>query len=866
MPRLRRLLDTFRTARLRGEIDRELAFHLRERIDELQAQGVPPDEAVRWARLQFGNPSAHRERTRDVDVSAALDTLLRNVRVAARALRRTPGFTIAVVLTLALGIGANSAVFSAVDGILFRPLPYLDADRLVRIDEIAPAGPRLANVARITDWNRLATTFEIIAGYTVTDGSDTTRNPPEPMQYSSVTPGFFDLLGIAPALGRHFTADDHRLAGPSPILLSHRLWRQGYGADPETVGATVRIRDVSGDLSFPVAGVMPDSFRFLTRDVRAWSPLKIDAPWFTNRGAGMAFVNALGRLKPGVTLDQARADLARVQAQLGRQYPRTDRDLRLEITPLKDIVVGSTSQSLWMLFAAVSVLLLIACTNIAALQLARAAQREQEIAMCCALGATRRTVVAQLVTEAAVLAAAGAAAGAGVAVGAAALLRGLVPDLPRLDEVAFDGRLVLYTAATTVLVVLICGVLPARRSARRDLEVGRAAGTRTSSRHATQWLLVGVQVSLAVALLAGAGLLLRSLHALERVDRGFDGSHVLALKLHAAWGSEQPARILQRVNRTLEALESIPGVETAATTAWGLTGLPATNEEEFRLPGTATTQRTRVRHVSPDYFATLSIPLRAGVVCPPAAPTGAPRQVLVNRRFAERFFPGRTAIGDTLLAASGSDGATIIGVVENTREWGIDHDTPPTLYACNPAPNPGPWFLVRTTSDPGDAMAAVRLKLRDIEPLRAVYDMAPLDEHIAGTQAQHRMRTIVLTLFAATALALSCVGVYGTLSYVVRLRRREVGLRIALGAARGVILRQFMGLGLRVAGVACLLGLALALGFTRTLAGMLYGVPAWDPLTLAGTAGLVLTVAALATVIPAARAALLQPMRTLRDE
>jgi putative ABC transport system permease protein len=876
---LRRLSNTFRTGRVRGDIDRELAFHIAERVEQLRAEGLTAEEATRRARIQFGNPAVQIERTRDVDVSGAADAFLGNLRYAFRALRRTPGFTFTVVLTLALGIGANSAVFSAIDGILLRPLPYADADRLVRINEVDARGvERFAAMSRLLDWNRLNTAFEGITGYTVQDGSDTTQDPPQRTQFSAVGPGFFELLGVSPALGRTFTAEDHRVGGPTAILLSDRFWRNSYNATPQVVGTTIRIRDVSGELSFPIVGVMRASFLFLDRGVGAWSPMKTDAPWMSGRLPYLSFVNAVGRLKPGVTLEQARSDLARVQAQLGAQYPNTDRDLEVRVTPLKASVIGNADRSLWLLFAAVTVLLLIACTNIVALLLARGAQREQEVAVRYALGGGRVAVAMQLLTEAIVLAVAGAAAGLIVAAGAAAGLRWLAPDLPRLDEAGLDARTLVYTATAAIIAALACGLVPAIRSSRRDGTLARSSGTRVSSRHGLQWLLVGTQVALSVTLLAGAGLLLRSFDALSRVDPGFDDSHVLAFRVYADYGREAPPQVARRIDRTLDALEAMPGIETIAT-AFALPGVPAQTEETFSLVERRTdadaTLVAQLRGVSPGYFRTLGIPTVSGDTCgrvDPAAAAAPTGEVMVNRRFVEHYLAGRPAVGLHLARGSQAAGrvqaaytGVIVGVVGDARELGIDRDPVPTVYQCMNS-NPMPWYLARTTGEPAVLAAAVRLKVRDLEPLRAVYDLAPMRERIGDAYAQNRMRTVLLSLFAATALSLTCLGVYGTLSYVVRLRRREIGLRLALGAARSGILRQFIAQGLRVAIAACACGLGLSLLFTRLLSGMLYGVTASDPTTLSGVVAVVLATSVLAALIPAARAALLQPMRILRDE
>jgi predicted permease len=885
---LRRCANTFRTGRLRRDIDRELSFHVAERADALRAQGVDAAEAMRQARLQFGNPSVQIERTRDVNVSRAFDTTLRNIRYAGRSLRRTPGFTLTVVLTLALGIGANTAVFSAIDAILLRPLPYADADRLVRLQEVTAEGvERLANLARLADWNRLNTTFEVISGYTITDGTDTTQHLPQRTKSSAVAPGFFELLRATPALGVPFTAADYQYGNPAPVLLSHRRWRASHRSDPAVVGRTIRVRDVGGDLSFPVAGVMPEPFFFVDREVSMWSPLKADAPWFRDRHARMSFVNAVGRLKPGVTLEQARADLARIQAQLATEFPATDSNVTISVTSLKDIVVGDTGRSLWLVFGAASLLLLIACTNIAALLVARNGRRQAEVAVRFAVGGSRLAVAAEQFTETILLATAGTVAGIGVAAAASTGLRRLAPGLPRLDEMALDGRILLYTTTASIAVALACGLLPALRSTRREAVV-TASGARLSPRHRLQWLLVGVQVTSSVTLLAGAALLLRSFDALSRVDSGFDASRVLVFRVYGTYGGasapERPTQLLQRINRTLDGLAATPGIESVSSVS-ALPGLPdATTPESFRVAGDNRDRAALVAHsrfVARDYFRTLGIPLVSGTMCESAERAEQPRHLMINRSFAERYLGGRQPVGLTLMWAATTGPASagrgepgraadlrgvIDGIVENARERGLEESPGPMVYMCHSAPNPMPWHLVRTTGDPAALAAAVRLRMRELEPLRAVYDIGPLQARIDGVYAQNRLRTVLLTLFAATALSLAALGIYGTLGYVVDLRRREVGLRLALGAPRSGILRHFAGQGLRVAAAGCGCGLGLALIFTRALSGMLFGISATDPATLSAVVLLVLAVATLAALIPATRAALVQPMRTLREE
>jgi predicted permease len=798
--------------------------------------------------------------------------LLRNLRYAVRVLARSPGFSLTVVITLALGIGANTAVFSVIDAILLRPLPFPQADRLVRIAESNEKfGDTPASMPRLLDWNRLNSTFEAITGYYVADGSDTRQEFPQRTQYGVVGPHFFEVLGVKPALGRTFNEAEHRVGGPTAVVLSDGFWRTSFRGDPGVVGTNVNVKDVGGDMSFDVTGVLPASFQFHDRAVSSWSPAPIDAPWTQARDA--PFWIGLGRLKPGVTLEQARADLALVQSRLAAQFPKTDRGIRVRVERLKSAVVGDVGSSLWLLFGAVTVLLLIACTNIAALMLSRATQREREVAIRCSLGASRAAVIGQMLTEASVLAFAGAGLGLIVAGGALAAFRFLAPNLPRLDEVTIDGRILLYTVACAVVVAVLCGSLPALRSAHGDGSFSRGSTrTQVAGRHSLQWVLIGVQVALSVMLLAGAGLLIRSFEALWRVDTGFDTSRVLAFRIYGNWNeSRNYAAVVQRINHTLDTLASLPGAQGSAS-AMMLPGIPGQNRTEFDVPDGVTTQLASVelRFVSPSYFATLAVPLLNGTMCQrPDAPQAFTKEVMVNRSFAERYFPGRSPVGMTLKPRTGAPPGSftrISGVVGDARERGIDQEPVPVVYACVSAPSPLPWYFVRTRAEPGALMGAIRLKMKEVEPMRAVYDVKPLEEHVGAAYSEIRLRTVVLSLFAATALSLACLGVYGTLSYIVSLRRREVGLRVALGSPQSTVVSRFLNKALRVVGVGSLAGLLLSFGFTRTLSSMLFGVSPLDGSTLVAVILLVLAIAALAGLIPSLHAARIDPAVALREE
>jgi putative ABC transport system permease protein len=696
------------------------------------------------------------------------------------------------------------------------------------------------------------------------------------------------VWGVSPALGRDFSAEEEHFGGPSAVLISDRLWRSRFGASPDVLGKKLRINDYS----LSIIGVMPASFRFPERDVDLWSAVPVDAPIAQSRR--WTWYVVIGRLKPDVTLTQAQANLAAVQAQLGRAYPETDKDLAVEIKPLKETTVGESRSSLWMLFVSVTLLLLIACTNIVTLLLARATQRRHEIAVRFSLGASRSAIVMQLLTEVFLLAFFGAALGMFVAAGVSRVFRTLAADLPRVEEIRLDWRIALYALACSIVATLLCGVVPAIRGSSRKLSASLAQASRTqvTGRNRLQWLLVGTQVAMAVMLLAGAGLLLRSFRALGQVSPGFDASRILTFRISGSYGETADwKKLSRRIEQTVEVLGKVPGVEAAATTGDDLPGVPQHYPTELKfVEGEQDPEHKIVaesRFVSPSFFGTMQIPLLAGQLCrdPLLQPRSTPEdltgmhhvdvtriEVLVNRSFAATYAPGSIAVGRHLsvmgLAFLKPDQAgEIRGIVGDAREEGMNHEPSPTVYWCMSASGPDPFYIVRTHSAQPLTMAGtLRRKIQEIEPGRSVFDITPLEERIDDAFAENRMRTVLLTFFAATAIALACIGLYGTLSYSVNVRQREVGLRLALGALRGQIVKQFLLQGLGVTVVGCVAGWGLASASSRMLSGMLYGVSPSDLVTLSSVVLAVLLVAAIASLVPAVRAARLDPMQVLREE
>lgn len=792
---------------------------------------------------------------------------MRNLRLALRTLAKTPGFTATVIVTLALGIGANTAVFSALDAVVLRPLPFPESERLVTLAQRNQdqAGLELPIApVRIEDWNRLNDTFETISGSYSDNTTETAGELPERIVQSHVAPRFLQVLGVAPAIGRGFSTQEETSGPAQVVLISDHYWKRRFGADPAILGTQLRI--VGSNLT--IIGVMPASFRFRDPAVDIWWPVPSLTPFA--QGRSLTWFDGVGRLKPGVTLERARANLAQVQAALGQQFPDTDTKIAPSLESLKGSSVARSSASLWLLYGSVSLLLLIACSNIAALLLARASHRQQEISVRFSLGATRASIVAQLLTEAFVLAIAGAALGLAVAATAARVFRTLARDLPRVDEIALDSGTLLYTLVCAVAVTFLCGVLPSIRATRDGLRSSLAASGRSlvSSRSPVQWSLVGVQIALSVTLLAGAGLMIRSFQELARVSPGFDPANVMTFRISSSWAEIGDfGSLIQRTRRMIENLRTIPGVEDAAI-GTGLPGVPGLQPSEIQMvEARAETEPKLIvaqRSVSPGYFATVKIPLLAGELCREEAntPNG-----MVNRAFTDKFYPGANVIGLHVRSTNaGQPPMEIRGIVGDAREDSLTRLPAPTVYSCSTFSIPFSNFLVRSSMPPAALSDSIRRKIAEIDASKSVFDLAPLEDRLSDTSAQQRLIAVLLGFFATTAIALACLGVYATLSYFVSLRRREIGLRLAIGAARGQILSQFVRQSLTVAVLGCLGGLALAAATTRLLKSMLFGVSPADLLTLASVVVLVLAASIVASLLPSLRAARLEPMQVLRSE
>jgi len=849
-------------------MEQEIGFHIAELTEAYVAQGMTPEEARRRAMLEFGGREQVKQQVREVHVSALLEGVAFNLKAAVRFLRKSPLFSIIVILTLGLGIGANSAVFSAIDAIILRALPFPNGNQLIALYQHDYKG-RDANTfvapVRLEDWNRLNSTFQAVSGYYFDNLSETSGSLPEKVTECLVAPRFLEVMRVAPALGRGFAPNEEHWGGASAVLISYGYWQRRFHGDPAALGQQVH---VSGYTS-TIIGVMPESFQFPNADVDLWTPSAPDAPFAQRRDE--TWFTVIGRMKPGVTLEQAAADLATVQSQLGKQFPKPDAELTVQTVALKEVIVGGTRSSLWLLYGSVSLLLLIACSNIAALLLARTTEREHEVSIRFSLGASRLAIAGQLLTEVFTLALLGSLAGLLIAAASSRGFHLLAKTLPRAEEIVLNWQIVAYTLAAAVLTTLLCGLFPALRGTRRTLAYSLAAGGRTqvSTRGTLQWMLVGMQITLAVTLLIGAGLLLRSFQQLARVSPGFEPSHVLTFQVSGSWGETSDMKnVIQRIDRTLESLRTLPGVESASTAAM-LPGVPSQYQTEFKIDGKLETGHPILadsRYVSAGYFDTVRIPLLVGESCRQASNTS---DVMVNRAFADKYMGGTLAVGHQLSGAVYNDflpAGMIRGIVGDAREEGLNTQPVPTVYSCFSAPDPFPNYLVRTHGDPMAMAETIRRRIHEIEPSRSVYAFAPLQEHLDEASSESRLRTMLLTLFAATAVLLACIGLYGTLSYLGRLRQREVGVRLALGAMRNQIVARFLFQGLRAAAIGCGAGLALGMGLSHFIGSMLYGVSTLDPATYWSVVCLILLIAAGASLIPALRASRVEPVQVLREQ
>jgi predicted permease len=868
------LAFVFRRPGVEQEMDEELRSHLQIRADDLARQGLSRAEAERQARLEFGGYERYKEECRDALASRLFQELLADVRYALRQLRRNPGFTAVAVLTLGLGIGANTAIFSVVNAILIRPLPYRSPDQLVHIwetdlksqtSQVPPSYPDFR------DWRAQNHVFEAMAAYNW--ATFTLTGSKEPMHVSGLitSANLFSLLGAKPALGRLFLPEEEQ-PGQRVVILSHHVWRQQFNSDPGVLGRTVQLNR----MGFVVVGVMPAGFQFpiQAEPMDLWVARGIDSE-VPNRDSH--YFEVMARLGPQVTLQQARAEMATIAARLAREYPKSDRDVTVKLVPEHQQLVGGVRAAVLILFSTVLLVLLIACANVANLLMARATRREGEIAVRAALGAGQRRLVRQLLTESFLLSVLSGALGLFLGWwGTRWLVRLGPPDTPRLAEISLDPRVLAFTLVSILLTGVIFGLAPALRAAKTNLieslKTGRAAQDGSHWRRLRSALVVS-EVALTLILLAGAGLLINSLFRLSRVNLGFKPNHVLTFAVGLSDADYTPARAAARLDQLLVKIRHTPGVSSAAAdTNIPLSGIEVTYVG-FQMEGQATSEwhMAAFSIVSPDFFRTLGIKMLEGRDFAATDDLKALPVVIVSESLARRYFPGQDAIGKRIKSGYNAGDEMplrqIIAVVADIRRDSLTDEPPHAFYLpVGQMPEGSMRFLVRSAISPLGFVDSMRAAVGSVNKDVPVYDITTLDQYLGLALAQRRFNTLLLGLFATLAVLLSAVGLYGVISFSVGQRIHEFGIRMALGAARGELIAMVLREGLSLVLIGIGIGLVGALALTRFLSSQLYGVKPTDPLTFVAASAVFAAIAWLANYIPARRATKVDPMEALRYE
>jgi len=797
-----------------------------------------------------------------------MNTLLQDLRYGVRVLLKKPGFTLVTVITLALGIGANTAIFSVVNAVLLKPLPFKDSERLVMVwnrgAEAAGGDRTPLALADLLDWRAGSRSFDEIGAFQFIMFNYTSSESPERIQAAGVTANFLSMLGVLPSLGRTFLADEERPGGPRVALLSDGFWRKYFAADPQVLGRTINLNGTA----FNVIGVMPAALDFPTKEVQLWTALQLPPP--TRRGP--YFLRGVARLKDGVTVEQARAETRTIKSSFEGQ------PFNFNLLPVNEFIVGDVRLALLVLLVAVTLVLLIAAVNVANLMLVRSAGRVKEMSIRAALGASRARLIRQLLTESLLLALAGGVLGVLWATWGIRLLLKLAPEsIPRLDQIGIDGRVLGWTALVSLLAGVLFGLAPAWQSSRLNLNEATGGRGTTESPGKRRWrdLLVVSELALAVMLLIGAGLLVKSFWRLQRVDAGVNPERVLTMQLALRGQRYADARQVDAFYpRLLERVQALPGVRAAAVS----NSLPPENTEfssGFTIEG-----RPAIPHqippiayfirVSPDYFRTLSIPLRRGRYFSAADSADAPLVAIINETMARQFFPHEDPLGHRLNTGDERQPTwwQIVGVVGDVKYTGLADETQPALY--QPLVQATSWnvFLsIKTeTSDPLGLAAAVRNEIRSLDGELPVAQVGTLEQRFATAVAQPRFRTTLIALFAALALMLAVVGIYGVISYSVTQRTHEIGVRLALGAQTSEVLKLVLKQGAALAVMGVVIGLGASLALTGLLKKLLFNVSTTDWPTFSAIPLLLAAVALLACYLPARRAAQVDPMVALRYE
>ena len=853
-------------------INEEMRQHLDDEYEALRARGAGHDEAMRRLAGDVDELASRRSRRADAVSS--------DVRFAWRALRKTPGFTAVVVLTLALGIGANAAIFSVVNAIVLRPLPYADAARLMvvwgnlhrpGVEEIP------ASAGEYVDYRDQVRSLDQVAAYDTLGFNLTGSGEPERVEGAVVSASLFALLGVDARIGRTFAAAEEQPGREQVAILSHALWTRRFHADPSIVGQMVAIdgRPVE------IVGVMPAGFRFPGETTEVWRPILLDADALGAGNRGSHGFTVLARLKRGITREQARADLDTVGAAFQARFPGNYRNgFSTAVRPLQAEILGDTSRALFVLLGAVGLVLLIACANVANLLLARAASRRSEIALRTALGAGRWRIVQQLLTESVLVALTGGTVGLLFAFWGVDALVAAAPDsIPRLREVSVNGRVVGFTALVSLATGVLFGIAPAIVASRAELHETLKEGGRASAAHGRAGrLLVIAEVALSLVLLVGAGLLIRSFARLQEVAPGFESARLLTFRLSLpesryttfdkgdAFFAELFTRLRANPDvRAVAASNALPFSGVGGSRTFYIDGRPPMRPED--------SSEEQIRIISDGYFGAMRIPIVKGREFTGRDGQTSPRVAVINQALARKHFPNEDAIGKRIaFSQSEPRWYEVVGIAGDVKHRGLDARDRPELYVPYRQPLFDSWSVrpmylaVRTAGEPLSAVAAVRREVSGLDADQPISDVRAMDERITRSLTARRFNMVLLGLFAALALTLAAVGLYGIIAYAVTERTHEIGIRLALGATRGDVLRLMVGYGMALTAAGIAIGLAASWAVTRWLSGLLVGVSPHDPGTFAAVALFLAVIALVASYLPGRRATAIDPMITLRAE
>ena len=804
-----------------------------------------------------------------------MGNLIQDLRYAVRMMLKQPVFTAVAVIALALGIGANTAIFTVVNAVLLRPLPYDDPDSLVWVWDTQPQLPTApTSLPDFIDWNEQNQSFESLAAFLngnmfVDDG-----NGVQDTAVGLVTPDFFSVFHVKPVLGRTFTEEETQPGRHRVAVLSQGMWQRRFGADPNVLSQTIQLSGAA----YTIIGVLPAGFRY-PNEAQLWRPIQID-PKQLNRGPH--YLQVVGRLKSGVTIQQAQAEMSTIASHLAEQYPDKIAGHGVKLELLSDRVVGNIGTALFVLLGAVGFVLLIACANVANLQMVRAGARQKEIAIRTALGAGRSRIIRQLLTESILLAVAGGGAGLLVAVWGVNSLVSLSTDtIPRVREIGIDGKVAFFTILISLVTGVVFGLAPALQVSKPDLVDALKESSRTTPgarRNTLRSALVVTEVALSLVLLIGAGLMIRSFAKLNSVHPGFDPENVATMGvtlLRANYPDD--THVAATYSQLLEQLAAAPGVESVgATTELPLSG--ASTSDYFTIEGRPAIPKaeqplTECRTVTPHFFESMRIPLLAGRDFTPTDTKQSPNVAVVNEVFARLFFPGEDPLGHRLnLQGQFRDPLLIVGVVGNVRDFGLDEQPKPGIYYPYLQ---SPLFedlsrsltlVIRTKSDPASLMESLRAEMLSMDKTLPVYSLKPMTEYLHDSLSRRRFNMVLLSVFAAVALVLAAVGIYGVISYTVSQRTHEIGIRLAIGAHAGNILRLVIGQAMLLTIIGIALGLAASFALTRLMESLLFEVSATDPLTFGVIAAILTGVALAACLVPARRATKVDPMTALRYE